>query len=255
MLASLIVAFSMYSRLPMPQIKWTEKSMRYAMLFFPCVGIVIGGTELLCFWGLSVLDAGEGLRAAAVTALPILITGGIHLDGFIDTIDARRSYKSREEKLEILKDPHIGAFALIYGALYLLLFFGGASELKGELLPVFALSFCLSRILSGISVVTFPKAKETGTLQAFAKTQNRRVLWGLLTELLLCAVLLVWLSSVYGALVLLAGLLCFLYYYRMSSNVFGGTTGDLAGYFLSLAELVMLWVLVMGKLIMAWYHW
>ncbi len=250
MLASLIVAFSMYSRLPMPEVQWTEKSMRYAMLFFPCIGLVIGGVELLCFFALSQLGAGDSFRAAAMTALPILITGGIHLDGFIDTTDARRSYKSREEKLEILKDPHIGAFALIYGALYLLLFYGGLTEITREMLPCFALSFCLSRILSGISVLTFPKAKESGTLQAFAKTQNRRVLWGLLAELLLCGALLLWLSPVYGSLMLLAGLLCFLYYYRMSSNVFGGTTGDLAGYFLSLAELVMLWILVLGKLLL-----
>ncbi len=250
MLASLIVAFSMYSRLPMPEVQWTEKSMRYAMLFFPCIGLVIGGVELLCFFTLSQLGAGDSFRAAAMTALPILITGGIHLDGFIDTTDARRSYKSREEKLEILKDPHIGAFALIYGALYLLLFYGGLTEITREMLPCFALSFCLSRILSGISVLTFPKAKESGTLQAFAKTQNRRVLWGLLAELLLCGALLLWLSPVYGSLMLLAGFLCFLYYYRMSSNVFGGTTGDLAGYFLSLAELVMLWILVLGKLLL-----
>ncbi len=250
MLASLIVAFSMYSRLPMPEVQWTEKSMRYAMLFFPCIGLVIGGVELLCFFALSQLGAGDSFRAAAMTALPILITGGIHLDGFIDTTDARRSYKSREEKLEILKDPHIGAFALIYGALYLLLFYGGLTEITREMLPCFALSFCLSRILSGISVLTFPKAKETGTLQAFAKTQNRRVLWGLLATLMFCGGCLLWLSPVYGSLMLLAGLLCFLYYYRMSSNVFGGTTGDLAGYFLSLAELVMLWILVLGKLLL-----
>ncbi len=250
MLASLIVAFSMYSRLPMPEVQWTEKSMRYAMLFFPCIGLVIGGVELLCFFALLQLGAGDSFRATAMTALPILITGGIHLDGFIDTTDARRSYKSREEKLEILKDPHIGAFALIYGALYLLLFYGGLTEITREMLPCFALSFCLSRILSGISVLTFPKAKESGTLQAFAKTQNRRVLWGLLAALMLCGGCLLWLSPVYGSLVLLAGLLCFLYYYRMSSNVFGGTTGDLAGYFLSLAELVMLWILVLGKLLL-----
>lgn len=250
MLKSLIIAFSMYSRLPVPQVNWTEKSMRYAMLFFPWIGIVIGGAELLCFWALSALGAGESLRAAAMTALPILITGGIHLDGFIDTTDARRSYKSREEKLEILKDPHIGAFALIYGALYLLLFFGGVTELTEETMVCFTMSFCLSRILSGISVICFPKAKESGTLQAFAKTQNRWVLYGLLLELLLCSACLLRLSPVYGMPVLLAGLLSFFYYYVMSKRVFGGTTGDLAGYFLSLAELMMLWFLVLGRIIL-----
>ena len=58
-----------------------------------------------------------------MTALPVLVSGGIHTDGFIDTVDALSSYGDKEKKLEILKDPHTGAFAIIGAIMYYLLFF------------------------------------------------------------------------------------------------------------------------------------
>ena len=51
----------------------------------------------------------------------LLVTGGIHLDGFMDTTDARSSYGDREKKLAILKDSHVGAFAVIGCSFYLIL--------------------------------------------------------------------------------------------------------------------------------------
>ena len=63
------------------------------------------------------------LFAAAAACLPLLITGGIHMDGFMDTVDALASHQSRERKLEILKDSACGAFAVLYCGVYLLLSF------------------------------------------------------------------------------------------------------------------------------------
>ena len=51
-------------------------------------------------------------------AIILLVTGGIHMDGYMDTMDALHSYGNREKKLEILKDSHIGAFAVIMTVLY-----------------------------------------------------------------------------------------------------------------------------------------
>ena len=74
---------------------------------------------------LSWLLPGSFLAAGILLAVPIFITGGIHMDGFMDTCDARASYGDREKKLAILKDTHTGAFAVIFGALYLILYGGG----------------------------------------------------------------------------------------------------------------------------------
>lgn len=57
--------------------------------------------------------------AGVMTLLPVLVNGGIHMDGFLDTMDALNSYGSREKKLEILKDSRTGAFAVIGFGLYL----------------------------------------------------------------------------------------------------------------------------------------
>ena len=120
---SVIVAFSMYSRIPMPQFRWEDADTKYMLCFFPWVGAVIGAAvwffTRLCDW----LNIGLLCETFAGAAIPLLITGGFHADGFLDTSDALHSYQSRERKLEILKDSHVGAFAVIrfaiYGILYL----------------------------------------------------------------------------------------------------------------------------------------
>ena len=107
------VAFSTYSKIPMPQFVWKEEDMRYSMCFFPWIGAVIGAI----LWGWFRLSALLGISTLAFilisAALPLIITGGFHVDGFMDTMDALHSYQPRERKLEILKDSHIGAFSVI----------------------------------------------------------------------------------------------------------------------------------------------
>ena len=113
-LESMIITFSMYSKIPMPNIDWKKENMKYAMCFFPLVGLVIGIIMAAWMYLAKFLAIGSILFAGIATIIPVIITGGIHIDGFCDTVDARSSHQSREKKLEILKDPHIGAFALIY---------------------------------------------------------------------------------------------------------------------------------------------
>lgn len=110
---SICVAFSMYSKIPMPRVEWNEKNMKYAMCFFPLVGAVIGGLMLLVRFLCGRFGFNTSVYAVVMTALPVLVSGGIHTDGFIDTADALSSYGDKEKKLEILKDPHTGAFAII----------------------------------------------------------------------------------------------------------------------------------------------
>ena len=78
---TLIVAFSMFSAIPVPQIAWNERNMRYSLCAFPLVGAMIG---LLCcgwIWLCGALAAPAVLRGAGLCLIPVLVTGGIHLDG------------------------------------------------------------------------------------------------------------------------------------------------------------------------------
>ena len=78
--------------------------MKYSLCFFPFVGAVIAA--LMAGWQLLAeeLCCGNILRTAVFAAIPLIVTGGFHVDGYMDTMDALHSYKSREDKLEILKE-------------------------------------------------------------------------------------------------------------------------------------------------------
>lgn len=247
MLQSLIIAFSMYSKIPMPKVEWSEKNRKYCLAFFPFVGAVIGICQLLVWYLMNRLAAEKTMAAVFLTVLPILISGGIHMDGFLDTIDAKSSWKPQEERLKILKDSHAGAFAVIYGGVYLLLTFGLYTELMGSKLPLIAVGYAYERVLSGWSLVTFKKARKDGMAAEAAKASEAKVKWILTAEGALCVGVLLWLNPIYGGLMAITGMCCLGYYRYMAYRYFGGTTGDLAGYFLQICELMMLMAVVFGE--------
>ena len=242
LLRSLAIAISMYSKIPVPTVDWNEKNMKYAMCFFPVVGAVAGGLQLLIgYLLLKYTSCGNLFFAIAMALIPVIVSGGIHLDGFADTVDALSSYGDREKKLEILKDPNTGAFAVIGLCVYFLADTALWSEVTVELLPVIACTYMFSRSLSGISVVSFRAAKNSGLLRTFQDgAQKKRARVVLIVWACVCGGIMLYLSWKTAAIVIIAALLVFLYYYRMSRKQFGGTTGDLAGYFLQVCELAML---------------
>ena len=81
---SVAMAFMTFSRIPMPHVEWEERSMRYLLAAFPLVGVVVA---LVCaLWAnlAAVLGFAPLVLAAGLVAIPLLVTGGIHLDGFCD---------------------------------------------------------------------------------------------------------------------------------------------------------------------------
>lgn len=263
LLKSAAIAFSMYSKIPVPIVDWEEDGMKYALCFFPLVGVVIGLLEAIAGYVLhSRTDCGNTLIAAVMTMIPVLVTGGIHLDGFADTMDARSSYGDREKKLAILKDSNSGAFAVIGLCCYFLCTFALWTEIRIQDLAAVAMIFPFSRALSGISVVTFPPAKDSGLLRTFRDGAHRKRVRGILlfwaAAICICGICFAYTAgaseTILGVPVLIvqifaavaAALLVFVYYYRVSQKEFGGTTGDLAGYFLQLCELAMLAAIVVS---------
>lgn len=246
------IAFSMYSKIPMPRTDWNEKNMRYSMCFFPLIGAVIGALFLGWCYLCSYLNFGLLLRLSGILVLPILVTGGIHLDGFIDTQDALSSYQSKERKLEILKDSHIGAFALISCIMYYIVAFGIWSELDNNSILTLCFGFVLSRALSGFSVVTFDLAKDSGLAHAFSDASQKKVVRiTMLCYALIAGLAMIYVGGVIGISALLMAILVFHGYRMISYKQFGGITGDLAGWFLQLCELGM----AIGALIGQTFIW
>lgn len=234
------LAFSMYSRLPMPKTEWDKDSMEYVFCFFPLVGAVLG-LLLMLWWRVSLfLELDHVLTASVCVVLPIVYTGGIHLDGFCDTSDALASHSSRERKLEILKDAHVGAFALIAFAVYMIFQFGLWFQAVSDGISVVVLSivFVLSRSLSALAVVTMKNARQSGMLASFTDALvGKRVLVTVIIWLIACVLGFLYLDLIIGGTMLIAAGFVYVCYAMMSSKNFGGITGDLAGYFLQLCEL------------------
>ncbi len=245
----------MYSQIPMPRIQWREEDTEYALCFFPLVGAVIGG--LLCLWHAVCARLGIGILCYTLVggAIPLLVTGGFHVDGFMDSVDAFRSYQPREKKRAIMKDVHVGAFSVIELAVFGLLYLGAFSEIRGGRgLQVFAAGFFLSRCLSGISVLTFSLAPlgimsqneimpENGTmpknetsLNTLKKGNKKITLTALIAEAFFCIAFMLIRSWRAGLAVTAAALCVFVYYYFHTKKEIGGITGDTAGYFVVLCE-------------------
>lgn len=247
MLKGLIMAFSMYSRIPMPHIAFREENMRYVMVFFPAVGLVIGLVQWLAFF-LTTAAKDSILRACCLMMLPLLISGGIHFDGFLDTTDAVHSYGDAVKKRQILKDPHMGAFAFLYGTLYLLLSFALWHAAVPEAVPALGCGYVLSRILSGASVLTFPKS-QAGSVRNFSDKADSRAVMMLIAEGVILLAFLFCIADIrYALAVSLSQTFVFVYYRFRIVPAFGGTSGDLCGWFLSVAELVMLMAAVLVSL-------
>ena len=253
LLRTIAVTFAQYSRIPMPGFDWEKEDMKYSMSVFPWVGAAIGLIYTLVYEVCCRFSVPAAAAALLMTAVPVLVTGGFHIDGFMDVSDALSSFGSREDRLRILKDPHIGAFAVIRLALCGLIFTAsmiiicsladtadaGPAAQNDMIVYNTALGFAVSRGLSAMSVLTFRSAKHEGMLyyEATAAASGRRVniILVLIWTVLFCGIML-YNDVVSGAAVILASLCAFAWYRHLSYKHFGGITGDTAGWFVTVCE-------------------
>ena len=252
LLRSLVMAFSCFSQVPMPQIQWKPESMRFMMCFFPFIGMVTGLLLVGWAWLCGTLGFGVILQAAGYTLIPLCVSGGIHMDGFADTCDALASNTSVERRREILKDPHAGAFAVIGVGVYLLAYFAFATEFQASMaLAHLAIMPVLSRCLSGIATVSFPLSASKGMLADEHESSDKRpVLAALVVLAFACVAALLWFNLVIGVVMTCIAAVCLAGLYVLSRNKFGGMSGDLAGFFLQMCELALLvGIVVVCKLI------
>lgn len=124
---------------------WTPETLGSSMVHYPLVGLFIG----IAAWILYVLLSTLFPHAVAVVLLLgslAVITGGLHLDGFADTVDGLSGGYSREETMSIFKDPHVGTMAVTAVALMLMLKYTSLNVLHHEaMLPSLVLMTTLGR--------------------------------------------------------------------------------------------------------------
>ncbi|MDE5966923.1 MAG: adenosylcobinamide-GDP ribazoletransferase [Lachnospiraceae bacterium] len=249
LLNSCFSAFLMYSRVPVPKVEWKEENRRYALCFFPLVGAVIGGLLLLWQWLGGLLEVHTVMFCAVAVLIPIFVTGGIHMDGYMDVNDAKACLGDREKMLAVMKDSRVGAFAVIHLVFYILFQIALFSEVKDvTTMAVIAIGFIQSRAYSGLAAVSFKNAKGEGSLVNFSRPAHKRVT--VCVELVFifgCWLGMILLDLTIGLCGITAGLLSFVYYRGIAYRHFGGITGDLAGYFLQVCELCTMVCVVAGN--------
>ncbi len=253
LIRNIIVAFSLYSQIPMPIFKWEDDDMKHNLVFFPWVGAVIGGIIYGLMVAFSYIRLPIIAKLALLSLIPLIVTGGFHVDGFMDVQDALKSYKSKEEKLVILKDPSVGAFAIISLLKYALLWAASMSTIlyskQDRLIYIFAVSFFTCRAMTGITSLSFKHAKKDGMLNMETENVSRIDMVALIIELLIGCALMIYIEWLPGLLVSIGLLLCTFYYRHKAYKEFGGVTGDTSGFFLVIAEGLSLFILAVSSYI------
>ena len=249
---SMAIAFSMYSAVPMPQFQWDQNNYQYAFCFFPLVGAGLSGCLYLLYRGAELLSLSVLAAALIFTGFIVIYTGGFHVDGYMDTMDALCSHRSRDEKIARMKDPHIGAFGVIQ--LMVLTVFMAAGFYEAIRIGKFTsvlYAFVISRILSGISVCTFKRREGTSSLVFFDEKGSRQTITFILllyTAFLL--ILMLYNRDTAAILATAAGVSWLFTSKAICDKEFGGISGDTCGYFLCICEAVFIWTLVIFSLIL-----
>lgn len=225
---------SMFCAIPFPGKLWDEKARDKMLLFLPVIGLEIGILWSVLAWGCTALGLPALVKGLVLAFWPYLATGFLHLDGYMDVTDAVKSYRSLERRREILKDSHVGAFAVIGLAMLLLaqfVFFASAPDSADAriLILVPAVSRCCSSLavttLSPMSTSQYAARKKSGS--------HMLVLTAMLCVFLVLGFLI---CGKYG-LVLAGCLAGYSLSLRKGYKSLEGMNGDISGYALTIGEL------------------
>jgi len=232
------MSFGMFCAIPMPHKKWDESCTNLVIPFFPIVGLLLG----LLWYGVSLLLHLAGLSTVMLSALlmlfPYAITGFLHVDGFMDTSDAILSRRPLEEKLKILKDPHTGAFAVVSVLVLFVICFAAAYEVASDAGKLHFLVFMpvISRSLTGITLLSLKVMPQSGYGTYFKKNIKAIHKTSLVLTGFIAAVAMCFLYGSKGLITVTAMTAGFCLSILSTYREFGGISGDVSGYALTISE-------------------
>ncbi|MDQ0116665.1 adenosylcobinamide-GDP ribazoletransferase [Paenibacillus harenae] len=162
---ALVAAFQFLTRLPIPiTVPFESPVLTRSVLYFPIAGAFIGAVVAAAGWLLQ-LFLPPWPAAVLLLALWTALSGGLHMDGWMDTADGVLSHRSRERMLEIMKDSRVGAMGVL-AAVLLLLFKASllaellADERPGLVLPLIAAAPIWGRAWMAIAIAGWPNARQ-----------------------------------------------------------------------------------------------
>jgi len=238
---ALRIAFGLMTTLPfrLPE-DWSVGDSGRAAAWYPLVGLVIGALSWLTWKGATFLF--PPFVAGTITLIVwVVLTGGLHLDGLADCCDGLFASVPQERRLEIIKDPHVGAFGVI--GLVLILFLKAAA--LAALAPASSFGILLAASLARWCILPagyLPLARPSGMAADFASGLRR-------SSLVLSAMIplvLLFLLGPRGVLSALIGVAAAALTMGLAKRRIGGVTGDVFGMTVEVVETAVLLPFLIG---------
>ncbi|MCI0182770.1 MAG: adenosylcobinamide-GDP ribazoletransferase [Acidibacillus sp.] len=239
-----VLAVQFLTRFPAPRIADVdEEDVNRSYAYYPLVGVMLGATYALFALIIHILYASSLLMAVLLVAVQLYFTGGLHMDGLMDTADGMLSYRSREEVLTIMKDSRVGAMGVIVFAVSFLLRIAVYDSLP--LYKLVALLFVTPVASRSVLLVLFRFTRPARTRglgqHAIGKTRLATLVWANSIAILLVALLL----KEIGIMAMIVGILVVIRLIRSCNRRLGGMTGDTFGAAVEILEGVVALVFAM----------
>lgn len=229
-LRGLIASVSHFSVLPVSS--GDQPPDAYVIGWLPLVGALVGYAAGWGAYGTFLLTHSQLWCAIAAFSLSVILTGAIHIDGFLDSCDALLASTTGERRLEILKDPRHGTFAIVGMALLTVVWFASLYDLQPQAMPlILAYAALLARAASLVWIGAFKHARTGERMQALSF-----VGWGWL------ALVLSGIDRAIGFTPTLIPVALFVsaFWAWLASRRIGGLTGDVYGALIVLTEVALL---------------
>lgn len=239
---SFLIALGFLTILPVGVKDASEEKIARSMAYFPLAGLLLGVIltstgNLLSFFAFKTLPI-----SIILTVLLALLTGGLHLDGLTDTIDALASRKNKEECLVIMRQAQVGAIGVLGLICVLLLKIALVSSIISVSRPTALLLMCvLSRWAQVFSVRSFAYARDNGKAKVFFNRMNNKIF---IIAGFSALFLSVWLLRLNGLNLFIMTSIFTFFCGRVFTLRFGGLTGDTIGAINEITEIFVLFILI-----------
>ncbi len=248
---SFLAAFKFLTIIPVPlRREETPGEVGRSMVYFPVVGLIIGLLLAGSNWLFSLLLPSAVANGLLIVSL-VVITGALHLDGFVDTCDGIAGHKSVEDRWQIMRDSHAGAFGVVGVVLLLLVKYLSLNSLPESLL-VFALVLMpvVSRWAMVYAVFAYPYAIPEGLGKVFKQTISWQRFTVATVITVIIAIGLAWLADIAsfylaGLAIMLGTWVIIVIMANYLKRKFSGLTGDSYGAINEVAEVIVLILIVL----------
>jgi len=238
---SLILMVTFMTRIPI-KIKFdiTQEDFRRGIWHMPIIGLLIGGILYVAYF-LLVDFVSPLVLSCLLVFLYLVITGGLHIDGLADTMDAFLSNRPKERMLEIMKDPHIGTFGVLGIVMYLIIMIVLLNEVPQMCIIFPVVGRSLSIFASSANSYARPKGLGKTIIE---NTKTRHVVFSFAFLVSLSIVIHLISREIYLIYTLLSSIiLTFIFIWTIvkgMSKKLGGITGDIIGFVIEISSVLFL---------------